>query len=321
MPPMANDRTQRADRALVIVNPAAGGGLGEKKSARLIRRVAEGLGEMEVRFTERSGHATILAREAALAGHPLVVAFGGDGTVSEVAGGLLQAREAGADGTTELGIIPRGTGGDFRRMLELPSDPGAAARHIRERPAHTVDAGRVTFTTADGNTATRHFVNVASFGFSSAAASLANRASKAFGGKLAYLSATVRTLIAYQNTEVWLEADGGQPQRRTVMLTAVGNGRFFGGGMKICPEAKLDSGRFHLVTVGDFGKLEVLRHISRLYSGTHLALDDVHAATVRTLRASPVEPGADIPVELDGETPGRLPATFEILPGALRIRF
>jgi len=249
-----------------------------------------------------------------------VVAFGGDGTVSEVAGGLLEAREAGA-AATELGVISRGTGGDFRRMLELPTDLTEAARHVRERPAHVVDAGRVTFTTADGGTASRYFVNVASFGFSSAVAARANHTSKAFGGKMAYLSATVRTLLAHENTEVLLEIDGQPAVRRTVMLTAVGKGRYFGGGMKITPEATLDSGRFFIVTIGDFSKMKVVKNLSRLYEGTHLTLDDVHTASARTLRASPVDTGAAIPVELDGETPGRLPATFEVLPGALRIRF
>src|SRR5689334_14065254 len=107
---------ERNDRPLVIVNPRAGGKLSEKKAARLVRAVAEGLGEMDVRFTEAAGHATVLAREAALAGRGLVVAFGGDGTVSEVAGGLLEAREAAgsrAATATELGIVSRGTGGDF----------------------------------------------------------------------------------------------------------------------------------------------------------------------------------------------------------------
>jgi diacylglycerol kinase family enzyme len=103
-------------------------------------------------------------------------------------------------------------------------------------------------------------------------------------------------------------------------LTAIGNGQFFGGGMKICPRARLDSGLLEVVVVGDFTRLEVIAKISRLYDGTHLELEAVTATTARKLVASPVEEGAIIPVELDGETPGRLPATFEILPAALRVR-
>jgi diacylglycerol kinase family enzyme len=106
----------------------------------------------------------------------------------------------------------------------------------------------------------------------------------------------------------------------TVLLAAVGNGRFFGGGMKICPEAKLDDGSFDLVAVGDLGRLSVLAKIHRIYSGDHLSMKEVRSVRCRRLRVAPADPSADIPVEIDGETPGRLPASFEIRGGALRLR-
>lgn len=310
------------ERPLVIVNPKAGGGFSERATARLIGAVSEGMGEVDLVFTEAPRHATALARAAALEGRVLVVAFGGDGTVSEVAAGLLEAREAEErPPVTELAIVPRGTGGDLRRTLELPHDIVEAARHARTRPARTVDVGRASFTTADGGHETRPFVNVASFGFSSAVAARANDSSKSFGPKVAFLGAVVRTLAAYQNTEVSLQLDSAAPVRRKLMLGALGNGKYFGGGMKICPDAKLDSGDLSLVTVGDFSPAYTLTHIHRLFAGTHLSLPDVHASTVRALRVSPIDPDARIPVELDGETPGFLPASFEVMPAALRVRF
>jgi diacylglycerol kinase (ATP) len=320
--------------ALVIVNPRAGGGVSERRWARFVGAVSSGLGEVDVCFTEARGHARELARDAALAGRALVVAFGGDGTISEVAGGLLSTTvgppAAGATTATTatvgaplcaLGIIPRGTGGDFRRTLELPHDIAQAAARIRESPPRIVDVGRVSFTTPEGVLESRTFVNVASFGFSSNVAERANHASKAFGAKAAFLGATLRTLASYDNNEVFLEIDGGPPVRRTLMLAAVGNGRYFGGGMKICPDARLDSGALSLVLVGDLGKMEVVANLHRLFAGTHLTLDDVRGLSIQRLSARPVAPDQLIPVELDGETPGHLPATFEILPRALRIRF
>jgi diacylglycerol kinase (ATP) len=248
----------------------------------------------------------------------LIVALGGDGTISEVANGILAAD---AGGTTELGIIPRGTGGDFRRMLGLSTALAEAATHVREKPAHAIDVGRVTYTAHDGSSALRYFVNVASFGFSSAVASKANASSKRLGGKLAFLGATLRSLATYDNTDVWLSVDGGPRQRRRVLMAAVGNGRFFGGGMKICPLASLDSGRLDLVVVGDLGRLEVLMKVGRIYGGSHLTMPDVRNEPVGRLEAVPAEDGAVVPLELDGETPGRLPAVFEVMPGALRVRF
>lgn len=309
-----------SSRPLLIVNPSSGGGLSERRRARIVSAAAGEIGALDVSYTEARGHGIELAREAALGGRRLVIALGGDGTISEVANGLLEARQAGA-GAVELGIIPRGTGGDFRRTLDLPSDPAAAARRIAEGKPHPIDVGRVTYTTVDGRREVRHFLNVASFGFSSAVATRANEASKALGGKVAFLGATIRTLIAYDNQEVLLEIDGAQPIRRTVMLGAVGNGRFFGGGMKICPTSLLDDGRLAFVVVGDMGKAQVAWDIRRLYNGTHLQLEDVRSWDIRSLRAVPAVPDTQIPVEIDGETPGHLPATFEVLPRALSVRF
>ena len=302
----------------MIVNPRSGGGLSEGKWAKLVGPLTDGLGELDSVFTQGPRDATRLAREAALEGRRLVVAFGGDGTVSEVADGVLQA---GAGASTEIGLIPRGTGGDFRRSLEMPAGLREAARHIREAPARTIDGGRVAFIDHDGAAATRHFINVASFGFSSAVAGRANASSKRLGGKLAFLSATVRTLATHNNTDIWFAVDGGERTRHRVRMVALGNGRFFGGGMKICPQAKLDNGSLDLVVVGDMSRLEVLVNVRKLYDGTHLSLEDVSNSTLRRLEATPVEADALVPIELDGETPGRLPATFEVLPGALRVRF
>ena len=315
-------RPMSRERPLVIVNPKAGGGFSERKAARLIGAVSEGLGEVELAFTEAPRHATALARAAALDGRALVVAFGGDGTASEVAAGLLEAAEAsGQPLRTELAIIPRGTGGDLRRTLELPHDIVEAARHARERTARAIDVGRATYTTADGARETRPFVNVASFGFSSAVAARANDSSKSFGPKVAFLGAVVQTLLGHENSEVWLEVDGAPAVRRKLMLGALGNGRYFGGGMKICPDAKLDSGLLSFVTVVDFSPAYTLAHIHRLFAGTHLSLPDVHSSPVHAVRVAPVDPAARIPIELDGETPGYLPAEFAVVPAALRLRF
>jgi YegS/Rv2252/BmrU family lipid kinase len=304
-------------RPLVIVNPRSGGGLSEKQWARIRGALTDGLGELDSAFTSGPRDASAIAAREAAGGRRLILALGGDGTISEVADGVLAA---GAGATTEIALIPRGTGGDFRRTLDLPHDPGAAARHLREAAARPVDAGRVRYRTPDGGEAVRHFVNVASFGFSSAVATRANASSKRLGGRVAFLGATLRALVSYENTDVWLSLDGKPRERRRLLMAAVGNGRFFGGGMKICPDARLDDGALDLVAVGDFSRTDILTRIGRLYDGTHLELEEVVSARVTTMTAEPVEADLQIPVELDGETPGFLPATFEVLPGALRVR-
>ncbi len=304
------------DAPIVIVNPRSGRGLTAARWAKLVGPITDGLGPFDTRFTEAPDDGRRIAREESAAGRRLIVALGGDGTVSEVANGIM---EGGA--RAELGIIPRGTGGDFRRTLELPTDIAQAARRAREAPSRRIDVGRATFTAHDGSRTARHFVNVASFGFSSAVATKANASSKQLGGRVAFLSATIRTLATYDNTDLWLAADGGERRRRTLLMAALGNGRFFGGGMKICPDAVLDSGCLDLVEVGDLGRMEVLGNLHRLFGGTHVSLPDVKTQRVHRLDAAPVDADAVVPLELDGETPGRLPAVFEALPGALAIRF
>ena len=301
----------------MIVNPRSGSGLSESSWARVRGALTEGLGELDSAFTTGHRDAGEIARREAEGGRRLIVALGGDGTVSDVAHGILAA---GAGDRTELGIVPRGTGGDFRRSLDLPTEVTAAARQIRDGRARAIDVGLARYRGHDGAEETRHFVNVASFGFSSAVATRANASSKRLGGRIAFLAATVRVLTSYDNADVWLSIEGAPRLRRRVLMAAIGNGRFFGGGMKICPEAKLDDGLLDFVTVGDLSRGEVLTKIGRLYQGTHVDLEEVLSARVARVVAEPVEANARIPLELDGETPGHLPAVFGILPGALRVR-
>ena len=300
---------------VVIVNPRSGGGLSQRRWAALLGPLTDGLGPVDVRFTEARADGRRIAREEATTGRGLIVAMGGDGTISEVADGILDA-----GGKSELGIIPRGTGGDFRRSLDLDYDIGRAARRIRETPARLIDAGRVSFVADDGSQAERHFVNIVSFGFSSDVARQANASSKRLGGRMAFLSATVRSLVSYDHVDVVLSVDDQPERRMSVLLAAIGNGRFFGGGMRICPEALLDDGLFDLVTVGNLGRVGVMANIHRIYSGHHLTMKEVQGTRLRRLKVAPADGAAKIPLEVDGETPGHLPASFELLRGALRVR-
>lgn len=302
------------EKPLVIVNPRSGGGLSERRWSRLAGALTDGLGPFEVSFTKAPRDATDLARAAAVAGRRLVVAFGGDGTTNEVADGL-----AGAGMGTELGIVPRGTGGDFRRSLELPSEVRGAGERIRNGAPHLIDLGRATYTGADGARESRYFINVASFGFSAAIAHRANQSSKRLGGRVSFFSAAMRGLATRQNAEINVTTDQGQ-RRLTTLLGAVGNGRFFGGGMNICPDAKLDDGLLQVVLIGDYSTVDVLARIHRLYAGTHLSLPDIHHQQTARVEVEAVDPETRVPLELDGETVGFLPASFEVVPRALALR-
>lgn len=310
---------------LIIVNPASAGGATRKSWPGLAGDVRRHFGPFEVAFTERGGEAVEIAEREARAGRKLVIACGGDGTISEVANGILLAR-ADSDADAELGLLPSGTGGDFRRSLRMPTRAADAALALREGVTRRIDAGRVTFTNGRGERESRFFVNVASFGMGGEVirrvkerSGLPAGASRLLGGKVSFAIAAVRATLAFEKPLVRISIDGGRESSIRVTNFCVANARFFGGGMKVAPTAKMDDGLFDVVSIGDMSAPTVLANSYRVYLGTHLGMRDVHHARARRLSARPTD-GEDVKLEIDGEIVGRLPAEFEILPNALCVR-
>ena len=267
--------------------------------------------EGDALISERRGHLGELAREAAVGGARLLVVVGGDGSLHEVVNGL-----AGLTETPELALIPRGTGGDFVRTFGIPGDVTAAARIALTGEMQAIDLGRVTYRSWDGHEASALFANVASAGMSGAIAQRANRTSKALGAKASYLWATFAVFAGWSAVETSVAVDGETRSGR-MFDVVVANGRFFGGGMKMCPDALPADGLLDVVTIGDVTKRDLVLTMPKIYRGTHLPHPKAEALRGRVVTVETDEP---VPVELDGEQPGTTPARFEVLPGALRLR-
>ncbi|HEX3557942.1 MAG TPA: diacylglycerol kinase family protein [Pyrinomonadaceae bacterium] len=306
---------------LIIVNPASAGGTTGEVWPQIASEVRRHFGPFEAAFTRRGGEAAEIAEREARAGRAFLIACGGDGTINEIANGILRA---GAD--AELGVLPSGTGGDFRRTLAIPTRAADAALHLRADATRALDAGRVTFTNDEGEDETRYFLNVASFGMGGEVirrvkerGELSAGASRLVGGKLSFALAALQSTLAFEKPAVRVSIDEGRESRLVVTNFCVANARYFGGGMKIAPNAKLDDGLFDVVAVGDLSALAILTKSYRVYLGTHLGIREVRHARARRVDARPsaVE---EVKLEIDGELAGRLPATFEIVPGALRVR-
>jgi diacylglycerol kinase (ATP) len=235
---------------------------------------------------------------------------GGDGSVNEVVNGI-----GGRDGV-ELAMIPRGTGWDFARSLGLPRNVDEAVAVAMRGRARTIDLGRVTYRPWAGGEAQSLFANVASVGMSGAIAQRANDTTKALGGKVSYVWATFAVFARWSNTEIEVVVDG-ETRRARMHDVIVANGPFFGGGMKICPDAKPDDGAFDVLLIGDLTKRDLLFTLPKTFRGTHLPhpkAELLHGKNVT------VDAPGPLPIELDGEQPGTTPATFEIVPQALRVR-
>jgi YegS/Rv2252/BmrU family lipid kinase len=265
--------------------------------------------EGETLFSERPGHLTELARSAVDGGARLVVAVGGDGTMNEVVNGI-----AGRD--VDFATIPLGTGMDFGRTYGIPTKFEDAVRVALSGTPRTIDAGRVSFRTWGGEDAERWYANVGSVGMSGAVAQRANGMSKALGGKATFFYALTRVFLEWENTDVTVRFDG-EERHGKMHDVIVANGVWHGGGMKLAPDALSDDGAFDVVIIGDVGKVDFLTTAPKLYKGKHVSHPKVEV--VRTARVE-VDAAEHLPIELDGEQVGTTPATFEVVPGAVRVR-
>ena len=306
-------------RIVVIVNPKAQNGALGARWADIGASIRRELGSFDDVRTASPGDATRLAREAIDGGADVVVAIGGDGTINEVTNGFFDGDEPIGNGAS-LAVIPFGTGGDFRKTLHIPKDVARAARIIAEGKTRVIDVGHVELVDHSGAPASRVFANIASFGMSGLVVKYANESSKRFGGRITFMLATARASFKYDNQRVRMVFDGDPESavETTISTVAVSNGRFFGGGMKIAPEAELDDGKFDVVALGDLGLTDFILNSRRIYAGTHLSLEKVSCRRARTVTAEAL--GSEIiQMDVDGEQPGRLPATFRVLPRALSL--
>lgn len=306
-------------RTLAIANPrSAGGATGRRwRSVEALLRAA--LGGIEVELTHAPRDAERLAREAVRAGYERIVVAGGDGTLSEVATGLLSA---GLGHDAEIGILPLASGGDLARTLGIPRSLPAAIALLRDGVGRRIDAGLARYADADGSQCSRYFLNAASAGVSGLVMRFVNRSRKPLGSRAAFLLGSLRGLAAWRRSAARLRVDGELLCEGDLVLAAASNGCYFGGGMRAAPGARLDDGLFDVQWIGDLSRAQLLARLPRLYRGTHLGVAGVRCARGRVVELEMLAPGSAaeaIPIEVDGEQLGALPARFELLPGAVSV--
>lgn len=300
-----------SSRAKIIINPAAGANSTYKKWP-LLSRLLNHLGLVyDHSYTEGSGHAIELAREAASDGYRYLVAVGGDGTVNEVANGIMNTKNA-AD--VSFGVVSTGTGSDFARSAGIPMDWEHAGSILMSTKRRIIDIGVVTFV-KNGKNIERYFVNAAGIGFDASAVENTEKMPKRLGGTIPYMMGLLRTLIGYRNRNVTIDIDGKKETTR-VLSIMVANGNYLGGGMNVAPNALMDDKLFDVTIIGDIGKINLIKSLPMLYNGT---IGD--HPKVRFARASNVSVDLKerILVQADGELLGEGPVSFRIVPAALNI--
>jgi len=297
--------------AKVIVNPVAGAYATRRKWPRISRLLRHVGLSFDYEYTEGVGHAIELARAAAGDGYRYVVAVGGDGTVNEVANGIL--RSTGASSTT-LGIVSTGTGSDFARSVGIPRYYVSACSCLTSSRRLLIDIGVVEYQ-SKGQTLRRFFVNAAGIGFDAAVVENTERLPKFFGGTVPYLGALLRTLFGYRNKSVVLRI-GDRVEAFRILSVVVANGSYFGGGMHVAPEASLNDNLLDVVVIGDVGKFELLKSLPMVYKGTH---GDHPKVSIEKAANITVESSERVLVHADGELLGEGPASFWLMPAVLSI--
>ena len=223
-----------------------------------------------------------------------------------------------------MALLTNGTGGDFRRTFGIEDGLAASLKRIAEGRPKRIDVGKLSYVTADGKPALRYFANIASFGLSGEVVGRVNRArwSKLLGGKFAFRWGALRAALSYKNKPVRLKVDNVFDEVLTVSTVAVCNGRFFGGGMKVAPDAQPDDGLFDVIVLGDAPRGQGMRDMNKLYTGEHVRLPYVKVMRGASVIATPVQATerASVLLDVDGEGPGQLPAMFDVMHKAISFR-
>jgi YegS/Rv2252/BmrU family lipid kinase len=307
----------------VVVNPRSGAGRTGREWPDIERALRAAYPHMTLAVTRKPGDATTLVRHALSEGHHEILAVGGDGTINEAVNGFFDTSGAVVPDAV-FGFITSGTGGDFRKTFGLQEGYEAAIARLREAPVRAIDVGRLSCLTLTGQPTVRHFANIGSFGLSGVIVNAVNRAriAKLFGGKFAFAFHSALAMLSYRERVVRIRVDGDYDEIASISTVAVANGQFFGGGMRVAPDAKPDDGVFDVIIMGGLPKTEALAEMKKIYTGEHLKNPSVRALRGRKIVAAPVAEtgGHAVLIEVDGECAGRLPATFELLPRALNLR-
>jgi len=305
-------------KTTVIINPYAGNGRTEKLWPDIEAALKQSIGPFQTEQTKSQGDAVLLTRKALEDGTTRIVAVGGDGHLNEVLNGFIE-NDVQLNPQASLSFVMSGTGCDFQRSLGISGKWQNAVAELKDAKVRKIDVGKVTYTAADKTQKIRYFDNIASFGLSGAVDHYIDnsRLGNYLGGTMLFLWATIKTVFSHPNQAIRYRIDDGPQEEIRTRLSLLANGRYFGGAMHAAPEAELDDGLLDLLMLKEISLARFLWHLPKIYKGTHLELPEIHFQKVRKFTA---ESSEQVILDIDGESPGYLEATFEVLPKILNLQ-
>jgi diacylglycerol kinase (ATP) len=304
-------------RTLIIVNPASAGGRTGRRWVAMRRALDAANVEYDSHPTAARNDATSATRDALAAGYQRIVCCGGDGTLNEVVNGFFTPDGGPLSSDAILGLLPSGTGGDFRRTIGLPTENTALAATLAANHTRRIDAGRISYD--DPATAPRQFINIADCGVGGEVVAQVNRSRSKGGGvrgTAVFLGISLRALTTYGGRPVRLTLDG-KATVLEIQNVVIANVRCFGGGMRIAPAAELDDGWFDVIVLPALGRVRTLLAMPSVYRGSHVRQPGVLVRRAKAVRIEPLD-SRPLLFDIEGEQIGMAPATLTCLPGALR---
>ncbi|MFQ5652264.1 MAG: diacylglycerol/lipid kinase family protein [bacterium] len=289
-----------------------------KKKDELIGRLRQRLAgqvEQQVYITAATGDGIRLGQAAIEAGADFLIAVGGDGMLNELVNGYMNRARSHRENAA-IGLLPYGTANDFAKTIGMRKDVEQLAQLIENTRTRRVDVGEIRYQSDEGEAKTRYFINIADLGIGGQVARTVNRGNRLWGANLTYRKAIIQAFFTYKHIKVRLTSDTYQWQGPILSL-CMANGRFFGSGLCIAPQAEVADGQIQLVILGNVTLTDYLRNLSAIKRGDLLDHPEIHYQKVSSCR---IESGdRECPVNMDGEFIGYAPIEMNVLPQTLKI--
>ena len=301
---------------LVIVNPNAGGRKAEKDWPKIKELLAQHAIDYDLIFTKYRHHAIqVVPEKIKENNYHKIIAVGGDGTVNEVVNGIF-AQDIIPTKDIQLGVIMIGTGNDWGKMFDIPSDYSEAIALIIEGKSFIQDVGHVSYFVGNEEK-TRYFINCAGLGFDALVTETTNK-DKDLGNSstLSYFKSLIGSLFRYKPIDVKVHIDNREILNGKLFTLSLGIGKYTGGGMQQNPNAIADDGLFDLMLVDNIAKTKLIRKIKKLYDGSINDIKEVQSYRSNNLK---VESDHKLMLEVDGESLGHAPFTFGLIPESLQV--
>jgi YegS/Rv2252/BmrU family lipid kinase len=294
-------------KIIAIINPVSAGGKTAEVWPEMSKHFKKEINNFTEKYTKEPGDAIRIAKEAVESNCDYLLAVGGDGTVNEIINGMLLVKKKNIN--TKLVIYAQGTGSDLSRTLKLPKRIDELIKLIKNRKSKKIKVVEANYLNSKLEKEKRYFFNIADCGMGAEVAKKLNENKNITSGSLNYILRIFQVLFNYQNKKVKIEADNKLIYQGKINTAVIAHGNYFGGGIKIAPEADLFGDKLNLILLKDFSKLGIVLNLIKSYKGKHLSHPLVDSYQVKEIKIMTKEP---VELELDGESVGRCNAKFEI---------